>query len=386
MPNTDKYLSNATRAQYKRALLKASLQSVGLTDAELEQEYTALNGGPLANSAAAAVMPEPEPEPIEEPAVVEVPAPVKRSGGVEGTGDAEQLAEILKRMSAGSPQQLDEERVINLIHHYSAAPKAIEITVRDNGDVNTSTIDTPHKMFGVCLTAANSGSNLYLVGTAGTGKTTLAKQLATALNLTFYYTGSVFQKYELFGYTDAKGEVVRTQFREAYEHGGLFLWDEIDGGDPQAAVSANAAIDNGVASFPDGVITMHPSFVCVATANTIGKGPTRQFVGRSPLDAATLDRFFMVELCIDEEIESAASLTAYLERGGEKTSEVNAWVEIVRTHRTNAEALGLTCIISPRASIDGAGLLAMGMSVEQVLQGTIFNKLSVDERAALEIK
>ena len=52
--------------------------------------------------------------------------------------------------------------------------------------------------------------------------------VAKALGRTFYFTGAVDNVFKLNGYMDANGNYVRTSFREAYEWGGVFLFDEID--------------------------------------------------------------------------------------------------------------------------------------------------------------
>jgi cobaltochelatase CobS len=39
------------------------------------------------------------------------------------------------------------------------------------------------------------------------------------------------------------------------------------------------------------VAKKHPDFICIAAANTYGRGADRQYVGRNELDESTLDRF-----------------------------------------------------------------------------------------------
>jgi cobaltochelatase CobS len=52
------------------------------------------------------------------------------------------------------------------------------------------------------------------------------------------------------GYMDAHGKLVRTLLREAYEHGGVFLLDEIDAGNPGVLTVLNALLANGQVGFP----------------------------------------------------------------------------------------------------------------------------------------
>ena len=92
----------------------------------------------------------------------------------------------------------------------------------------------------------------------------------------------------------AQGTIVSTEFRKAYENGGLFLFDEIDASMPGAILAFNAALANNFMDFPDKKVPRHKDFYCIAAANTFGSGADRQYVGRNQLDAASLDRFIDV--------------------------------------------------------------------------------------------
>lgn len=381
------------RAQYKRALLRAGKTTAGLTDIELEQEYNALNGKPL-NNAARKLDDTPKASPIKPraakpaPAPKTAPAPKEEPKAAPVAANGDDLAAAIARAVSGLIDQgqvgLDESRVIELIGTYASGGgvyKTIEVKNLDTGSIES--IDTPHDALEQVLIMAACRVNTYLHGPAGSGKTTLAKQVAKALSLPFYYTGAVMQKYELLGFIDAGGTYQKTSFRDAYEHGGVFLFDELDASIPGALVAFNAAIDNGLCAFPDNTIDKHPDFICIATANTIGKGANRTYIGRTPLDGATLDRYQFVELDYSESIERQGSLAAYLQFGGEDESEVSGYVDTVRYLRQRAESLGLSCIISPRASLQGAKLLAAGLTLDAVKESCIFGKLSADERRQL---
>ena len=86
-----------------------------------------------------------------------------------------------------------------------------------------------------------------------------------------------------------------TQFLDAYENGGVFLFDEIDAADPNVLLVINSALANGHLSVPSRhekpTAARHPDFICIAAANTFGHGADRQYVGRNQLDESTLDRF-----------------------------------------------------------------------------------------------
>lgn len=235
-----------------------------------------------------------------------------------------------------------------------------------------------HHQFQNLLTIVSAGMPVLLVGPAGTGKTQGAETVAGALGLSFHSisVGSQTSKSDLQGYMNANGQYVRTQFREAYEHGGLFLLDEADAGNSNVLITLNGALSNGYMAFPDGMIKMHPNFHMVATANTFGNGASRQYVGRNQLDAATLDRFTVLNWNIDDKIEASLAGT---EADGKK------WLNVVRTVRKRVtEELDLRVVVSPRATLRGATLLSAGMSFEDVMVSALTGNIPDSSRKEIE--
>lgn len=134
---------------------------------------------------------------------------------------------------------------------------------------------------------------ILLVGPAGSGKTHIAIQCSKLLGLP-YYSISVNEqtsKSDFLGYKDANGKLVETNFRRAYEKGGVFIIDEIDAGNPNILTVVNSALSNNSCPFPDGMVEQHEDFLTICTANTFGEGESIQYIGRNILDAATRDRF-----------------------------------------------------------------------------------------------
>lgn len=214
-------------------------------------------------------------------------------------------------------------------------------------------LNLSHHTLEKVLKALNCGLNVYLYGPSGSGKTFAAKQCSEALGVQLYFTGAISNEYKLTGYMDAKGEYVTTEFRKAYENGGLFLFDEIDGSFPQAVLAFNAALANDSMDFPDKTVSRNEKFYCIAAANTIGLGANRQYVGRNQLDAASLDRFVFIEWNYDENLER-------------KLAGNDEWFEYVLKVRKVIDNLNLRHIVSPRASFFGAKLLNNGFSREDV--------------------
>ncbi|MBO7645130.1 MAG: AAA family ATPase [Alphaproteobacteria bacterium] len=147
---------------------------------------------------------------------------------------------------------------------------------------------------------------VMLVGPAGCGKSTLLYKVSQKLELPYYpmSVNSHTTVYDIVGYKNANGDYVGTAFRDAYEKGGIFSFEEIDAGNPNVLTVIHQALDTSdFYLFPDGSVKKHKDFRLCASANTYGNGPTRQYVGRNPLDAATLDRFAVVDVDYDEDLE-----------------------------------------------------------------------------------
>ena len=238
--------------------------------------------------------------------------------------------------------------------------KTISINIQ-NGE-HIKDLGIQHFQFEKLLKYVQTKNNIFLVGSAGSGKTTAARNIAKALNIKFYFTGAINSEYKLTGFIDAQGRIVNTEFRKAYEHGGLFLFDEIDASFPQAILAFNAALANDFMDFPDKKVPKHKNFYCIAAANTFGTGADRQYVGRNQLDAATLDRFITLNWEIDETLEHELA----------KNYE---WVNYVQKARKAASKIGERHIISPRASMQGADLLRIGIDRKEVEKDVLWKGL-----------
>jgi hypothetical protein len=223
------------------------------------------------------------------------------------------------------------------------------------------------------LAAIRAKIPVWIYGDTGSGKTTAASQVSEMLEIPFRFISvcPTTTKSELFGYNDAAGNYHSTAFREIFEHGGVFLIDEIDNGNPSILSVLNAALANNWCAFPDGNIERHENAVFVAAANTIGRGADTKYVGRNALDATTLDRFVFVRMDIDEDLEEAivngttvSSAQTDISEGGRV--QLKTWIKFIRDVRRACHALGLEHIVSPRAMIYGSKLLSVGVGVTHV--------------------
>jgi hypothetical protein len=182
---------------------------------------------------------------------------------------------------------------------------------------------------------------------------------------------------------DANGNTVRTAFRDAFEHGGLFLFDEVDASSPQALLCINAAIANGYCDFPEGRIKAHKDFRFIAAANTNGGGATREYSGRNQLDAATLDRFATFACEYDDAL--VAKLVGAYDLPEPLKAKALEWNQRVCDYRKALSKCGLRGVISPRCSLNGAKLIAAGFDFPQLAEVLVLNKFAnPDDRKRLQ--
>ncbi len=227
--------------------------------------------------------------------------------------------------------------------------------------------------------------NILLVGPAGCGKSHLAELTAKVLGLSF---GSIsctagMSEAHLLGRSMpnlAKGDskFQSTDFLECYENGGVYLFDEFDAADPNLLLCVNTALANGYCNVPNrpskARAVKHPDFVCIATANTFGRGATRVYSGRNQLDEATLDRFRIgiVEMYYDDVVERHLCPDDTLRTKLQKM-------------RYRIEECGLTRrIMSTRFMRDAYVMLDKGKwSVQQIVD-TFFEGWTKDEKVKVE--
>lgn len=255
---------------------------------------------------------------------------------------------------------------------------AITVTVRHEETGEAKDLGMQHERFPLLLRMIQAkrpdGSrlNVWLRGPAGSGKTTAARKAAEALGLPFHFNGAVDTEYKLLGFTDATGKVVRRAFREAWEHGGVYLFDEVDASMPGAVLALNAALANGYCDFPDGCLPKHADCIIIAAANTWGLGANAEYVGRIRQDAAFLDRFVKLDWPYDEKLETALCPNP-------------RWARHVQKTRANVAAKGIKAVISPRATYDGAALLAAGLDWDEVEAATIRGAMSDEQWESVRV-
>jgi hypothetical protein len=302
----------------------------------------------------------------------------------EVLGAANQMVDILEQLmasaaSAGSKAVLDADTVRSIVKDVlkteAVGIHTVEIKTGDSviGKVEGKThIKFEHVLKTVSTRVQGRRLHVWAVGPSGSGKSYLASQVAKALSLNYYSTSAIQSKYDLIGFVSPTGAeaTLRTPFRNAFENGGLFAWDDIDASDPRAFVAFNEALSNGRFAFPDKVIEQHTDFVCMASANTWGSGATADYVGRNKIDSATLSRFVRIEIGYDEQLER-------------EIVGNHEWATFIQQIRAKVQKEGVKILVTPRHTLQGVALLEAGMSRTDVESYTVFAGLDSDTVARL---
>ena len=209
-------------------------------------------------------------------------------------GKAEAAAEV-----ENLKKQLEEAK--------NAGTGSVINVVVDGKKTTTKTEKVLDPNFANILKLVAAHENVYLYGPAGSGKNTIAEQIAEALGVEFYYQNTLVTKFDVSGYKNAQGEYEETPFYKAWKNGGLFFADELDNSTAEAIIALNAALANGYYTFPNSgeKIAKHPNFYCIAAGNTNGQGATEEYCGRYQMDESSRDRFAFIEIGYNAKIEES---------------------------------------------------------------------------------
>ena len=332
--------------------------------------------------------PEPAPEEVEEtPEQSPAPVPVPMANDAAGL-----IAQALKMVGGSvNPEQVKaivakeleafrvdtnvsiKTRVDDYLQNKIPPRDVVEIVVRNGDEIKRSEIPRQHYKFSLLMKCLEARLNVLAVGPAGTGKTTAFVEAAKALGLPveLLAVGPQTSKADILGYRDANGTYRDTATVRRAMEGGLIIWDELDAGHAGVMTCGNALLANGHVDLAHGRFDKSKDFMLGACANTYGNGANRQYVGRNQLDAATLDRFVVIDWPTDEGLEASFvgatgvdSPVFDLNEDGSCTAQ--EWTEYVVKVREAVDRLSIRHVVSPRATIFGAKLFAVGVGRKHV--------------------
>lgn len=158
--------------------------------------------------------------------------------------------------------------------------------------------------------------NIWMVGPAGCGKSTMVRMTAKELNLPYLCIscGIGTSATEFLGYKYPTRE--STKFAEYYAKPSIILIDEMTALDPAVGQVLNAALANDEIETTTGLVSRNPECIIIATSNTFGSGASRQYVANNQLDASTIDRFIggiiEVDYSVDYESQYDVDVVNYV--------------------------------------------------------------------------
>jgi len=173
-----------------------------------------------------------------------------------------------------------------------------------------------HPILERVLTLIAAGVRFFMIcGPAASGKSTVGKQVAMALQkkLTAIAMNETMAREELLGYrapniNTGEQKYTASAVVEGWERGDVILFDEVDRANPNTLCGLNS-IEQLVLYVPrsdaegGSEAKLGEGGVVIATANTYGTGASRTYVGANQLDAAFLDRFWVMEVGYDRDLE-----------------------------------------------------------------------------------
>lgn len=308
----------------------------------------------------------PEPKAVEEPKTVDTAMNAKTA--IDFLGAA--VVDILSKTKTDEIQKavMDscEQKVREFIKSEYGTIERKVVTVVDGKRFEGEGVT--HEKFDTIIKFVANNEPVFLTGPAGSGKNVLCQQVAKTLGLNFYFSNAVTQEYKITGFTDAMGVFHESQFYKAFKNGGLFMLDEMDASIPEVLVILNAAIANRYFDFPApiGYVEAHPDFRVIAAGNTFGLGANYEYVGRNQLDMASLDRFAVVRVGYDRNIELNVA---------QGNTEL---VDFAEDARNAAEKSGIRFIVSYRAIGRMAKLEGL-LGLDEVIKTCFVKSLEADD-------
>lgn len=236
-----------------------------------------------------------------------------------------------------------------------------------------------HKTFQELMANIRLGLDTYIHGPTGSGKTHAISQAAKELGLPFYkkIVGATMNESAIMGYTLGHEYIEGIAFKP-FTQGGVLLLDEVDNGNANTNLIINGLCD-GELAFPCGMYSKHPNFRLVTTANTLGQGPSLNYIGRNKQDASLLNRLVFVFWPYDDTLTyKFCSDITYTKKEWEREFD-QIWFDVEKIKEA-IEELKIPHIISPRTMKQVAIKVAGERSREEILNSVILKGLTKEQK------
>jgi MoxR-like ATPase len=292
--------------------------------------------------------------------------------GPTAQADAAALLAQAVALLAGQGGKLDEPRVRDIAAEEARKALAPKTLVLHEASGERVEVGRTHEAFDRVLEVLDKGLIPYLIGPPGVGKSHMGRQLAAALAPkvkaesgaeSYAFEADSFnegmQDWRVSGFKSVTtGEFIASPFYRCCTLPGLYLGDEIDKALANVVGTFSLALDNTHASFACGLVRKHEWFRCMFAGNTVGLGATPQFPDRSRLPDDFRDRVVYIHVGVDMKLEREIALAF--------NPKADNWVDRVQAVRERVNAAALPLSITPRASSQGARLLALGWALADV--------------------
>jgi len=259
-------------------------------------------------------------------------------------------------------EKLCDNRITEASRVFNKTVLEVKVNGKKTGDLKNEIVP---EYFERMIKLATARKNIMLVGPAGAGKTHVSEMLARSLGMDFSsqscsggvsetaFTGRLLP----LGKSGAF-EYVESDFVRIYEQGGVFLFDEMDNGDPNVLAFLNQALANGSFYLAQRIgktkVSKHKDFIAVGAMNTFGTGADAMYTARNALDAATLDRFRIGMITVDYSATLEEKLI---------DPEILIWGLLIREKIKNHK---LKKIMSTRLLIDATDMLNVGWGIHEI--------------------
>jgi cobaltochelatase CobS len=235
--------------------------------------------------------------------------------------------------------------------------------------------------------AIDAGMNIFLVGPAGSGKSSLLKQICLRRGvkpIVVSFNGEVSVD-DLVGTKDAvNGQTVFTEgvLPQAMRRGIPIIIDEADATPPDVQFVLHPVLMGEPLCLTRAggeYVNPEPGFFVAATGNTVGRGDdSGLYVGTNVLNEAYLDRYGTVfehwYMPKDEETIVLVKRTGVHKRIAEKM------VKVAELARDAMRADTLSSTFSTRKMLDWAKLVSQGMDLTRAFIYSCINKVGPEDK------
>jgi hypothetical protein len=294
-----------------------------------------------------------------------------------GSLDAIMDARIDARLEGFEPSaalDADEVRALATEAARAVVGQTLTVTIQ-RPDAPPVTRKDAHVLYPRVAAHVGAGHSVYLWGPPGSGKTTLAMQVAADLGLAWELDtlDPSTARSAVQGYRTPVGEPVQTAFTRCYPADAAYIADELDASPAQVQSLFNSALANGHAVAAWGPLTKGARSVFIGTGNSPG-APTPQHPDRKRMGEAFKDRLFFIYVPLDPAIECRAGGLPVPPAPVRTLSTCSpaAWVGWVQSVRAWAAQNAPTLMVTPRASLAGLKALAIGETPREVADGLVF--------------